>query len=307
MMIEELSSGTGLPVAFIQKLARGASHEYKQYVILKRTGGYRTIFHPSKRLKALQRWLLENIVGNWPVHSAAMAYRKGISTYLNAAAHADSRYLLRMDFHDFFPSITDDDIRSYFTENPGLALDWTSLDLEVFCQIVCRNQRLTIGAPTSPSLSNALCYEMDVRLHSICARNTVVYTRYADDLFFSATTANVLRNIEGFVEQVVVNLPYPKLIRINKAKTRHSSKRGRRRVTGIVLGSDGHPHVGRDLKRRIRSLIYHFDSLEPQSKASLAGLIAYAVGLEPEFMNSLINKYGLDLVRRAKTPPTMVS
>lgn len=37
------------------------------------------------------------------------------------------------------------------------------------------------------------------------------------------------------------------------AATRHSSRRQTRRVTGITLGSDGKPAVGRSLKRRIRS------------------------------------------------------
>ena len=39
--------------------------------------------------------------------------------------------------------------------------DWNSADVDAFCNIVCRNSVLTIGAPTSPTLSNAICYEMD--------------------------------------------------------------------------------------------------------------------------------------------------
>ncbi|HKP47415.1 MAG TPA: hypothetical protein VJT50_12520 [Pyrinomonadaceae bacterium] len=34
--------------------------------------------------------------------------------------------------------------------------------------------------------------------------------------------------------------------------------------------------------------------------AELAGLLAHAVGLDPGFINTLINKYGLSLVRRAQ-------
>jgi RNA-directed DNA polymerase len=88
-----------------------------------------------------------------------------------------------------------------------------------------------------------------------------------------------------------------------RRKTRHSSKRGCRRVTGIVLGSDGAPHIGRGLKRKVRALIHRYDSLNEPTRASLAGLIAYAIGFEPGFLNKLIDKYGLPTVKRAMATP----
>jgi RNA-directed DNA polymerase len=70
-------------------------------------------------------------------------------------------------------------------------------------------------------------------------------------------------------------------------------------VTGITLGSDGRPYIGRHLKRKIRALIHSFDRLDAPSRATLAGLIAYATGFDPQFKNNLIEKYGLPLVRAA--------
>ena len=59
MIIEQMSRELGVPRKFIVNLARGASHEYKYYQIPKRGGGIRAIYHPSRRLKGLQRWLLD--------------------------------------------------------------------------------------------------------------------------------------------------------------------------------------------------------------------------------------------------------
>ena len=109
--------------------------------------------------------------------------------------------------------------------------------------------------------------------------------------------------IEKNVSEIVPKLRVPANLQINGCKTRHSSKRGARRVTGIVLGSDGTPHVGRGLKRKIRALIHRFDSLDEPNRASLAGLIAYATGFEPDFLNRLIDKYGLPTVNTAMTAP----
>ena len=41
------------------------------------------------------------------------------------------------------------------------------------------------GAPTSPSITNALCLRMDARLGGLARKLGARYTRYADDLAFS--------------------------------------------------------------------------------------------------------------------------
>jgi RNA-directed DNA polymerase len=298
MIIERMARDLGLPKRFIENLARGASHEYKVYYVKKRNGGFREIHHPSKRLKALQRWFLSNVLDRLPVHAAAAAYREGRSIFDNAKIHAPHAYLLRMDLTNFFPSIKEQDLRKYISEQSAFFSGWNVADVEAFCLIVCRYGAVTIGAPTSPALSNAICYELDVRLHSLCERRAVKYSRYADDLFFSCDQPHILRRLEGDVTDLVTKLEVPANLKVNASKTRHSSRRQTRRVTGITLSSDGKASIGRSLKRRIRGLIYKFESLDRPSQASLAGMIAYAVGFDPQFKNNLIDKYGLTRVRQ---------
>lgn len=303
MLPERIAADLALPESFIRSLGKSASHEYKTYQIAKRSGGFRKIHHPSKRLKAVQRWLVANVISSLPVHDAARAYREGHSIFENAEAHARSRFLLRMDLKDFFPSIKKADVKKYIGDRLRLFLGWICEDIELFCHLVCRKSALTIGAPTSPALSNVICYDMDVQLNTLCANNGVTYTRYADDLFFSTSQPNVLRGLEKDVLRIISKLEMPKELAVNASKTRHSSKRGTRRVTGIILGSDGRPHVGRKLKRRIRALIHKFASLDASTRASLAGTLAYVIGFDPQFENSLIMKYGPSAVRKAMTMP----
>jgi RNA-directed DNA polymerase len=302
MIIERMARELGLTPTFIELRSHRASHEYKEYRVKKRDGGTRTIHHPSRALKALQRWLLANIIEALPIHSSAFAYRKGYSIFDNAKVHRQSKYLLRMDLANFFPSIKQSDLLKYIQDRPTLFLEWTTTDIAVFCQFVCRYGVLTIGAPTSPALSNAICYEMDVQIHELCAKNGVNYSRYADDLFFSSDHPDVLFRIELGIKQIITELRLPEGLRLNANKTRHSSKRGVRRVTGIVLGSDAQVYVGRSFKRKVRALIHKFHSLTPEQRTSLAGMIAYVIGFEPRFMNSLISKYDLTLVRQATKP-----
>lgn len=299
MLIEQISLSLGMPADLVDRLANGASHLYKTYTVPKRNGGTRTIHHPARALKGVQRWLAANVISDWPVHQAAKAYREGVSIFDNAALHSKSRYLLRMDFSGFFESIQEDDVRRYIAGSSTQSSSWSPADIDAFCNICLRFGRLTIGAPTSPSLANALCYELDRRLEYLCAGKGVTYSRYADDLFFSTAQSNVLAEVEKDVGSIVAALQVPAHLSLNADKTRHSSKKGARHVTGIVLGSDGKPYIGRHLKRRIRAMIHTYDSLSVKEQASLSGLLAYAIGLDPDFKNSLIEKYGLMNVQKA--------
>ncbi|HKB67214.1 MAG TPA: retron St85 family RNA-directed DNA polymerase [Pyrinomonadaceae bacterium] len=300
MILEQMSQELNLPVTFISGLAIGASHEYKEFTIPKRSGGRRTIYHPSRRLKALQRWLLLKVIEPLPIHDAAMAYGSNTSILENAKRHVNSRYLLRMDFQSFFESITARDIRLYISDHQPYFGGWSDTDTDVFCRLTCRNATLTIGAPTSPALSNRICFELDQIIDGYCKGQGITYTRYADDLFFSTKHKGVLRLLEDEVPRVCVALRFPSNLRINLMKTRHASKRRARHVTGIVLGSDAQAHIGRSLKRRIRTQIYRLEQLDEKQRNTLSGLIAYSVGLDPNFMNSLINKYGFARVRQAQ-------
>lgn len=300
MILEQMSKELSLPIKHIRRMVITASYHYKRYTIPKRAGGVRTIDHPSRSLKALQRWLLTNVIDNWPVHPAAKAYKKNVSIFDNASAHVKSKYLLRMDMKDFFPSITTSDMEAYMAKRSHLFEGWSSEDVSGFCGLVFRNGKLTIGAPTSPAISNVLCFDLDATLHTMSIGHGVEYTRYADDLFFSSKKKDVLSTIEKEVKGAVSSLTIPGSLKINDAKTRHSSKKGARRVTGIVLGSDGKPHVSRATKRYVRSLINKVDGLPPASKTKLAGLIAFIAGFEPAFLNSMVLKYGPDQVEKAR-------
>ena len=307
MLANRIAGALGLPVRTIQVLARKANHSYKTYRIPKRNGGSRVIHHPAKQLKAVQRWLLDHVIDEWPVHSAATAYRRGISIKANAEIHAASKYLLRMDFSNFYPSISDKDILSFLnSERPSNTADWDLKDKNLFVNIVCRDNSLTIGAPSSPGISNAICIELDRRLAGLAQANQLIYTRYADDLSFSSRIPDRLTNIPAQVASILQDLSFPSALGVNPEKTRHSSKRSRRRVTGLVLASDGTVSLGRHRKRWIRSLVFKYESLNTEEKSSLAGLLSFSKSIDPDFINSLVIKYGYDRVSNAQRHPTEV-
>jgi RNA-directed DNA polymerase len=302
-LLKKITHELGLPISDVRTIARTASHAYKVYQIQKRDGGFRQIHHPSKRLKALQRWLLQNVISAWPVHESAKAYRQRINIRDNAREHISSKYLLRMDFLDFFHSISRGDVLSYLdTDKPSNARDWDSADKGMLADLVCCGNFLTIGAPSSPAISNALCFDLDRKLDGLAHANSARYTRYADDLFFSTRFPDILKSIPSQVESIVNQLPLPSNLKVNPSKTRHSSKKTRRQVTGLVLTSDDTVGIGRQRKRYIRSLLFKYDTLNDDQKSSLAGLLSFAKSIDPDFINALVIKYGHSLVAQARRP-----
>jgi RNA-directed DNA polymerase len=205
-----------------------------------------------------------------------------------------------LDITAFFPSIQDADIALYLDEGPPRTTSWSATDREVFLQLVCKERRLTIGAPTSPYIANALCFNLDEKCTALAVATGSVYSRYADDLFFSTSERDVLARVPALVSDTLANLRMPRGLQLNVEKEHHSSAKGRRRVTGIVLSSDGRAVLGRERKRYIRHQIHQLGKLGNQERLSLSGLIAFAVDIEPRFLNALTIKYGAERIDEAR-------
>lgn len=308
MLIERLSKESGLGASRLQYFASSASKRYFVFSIPKATGGTREIAHPSRPLKSVQRWLNNQYLLHLPVHPAAMAYRKGVSIRDNATRHAAFRFTVRIDFRDFFPSFNTEQVVA-FLEGEKDRIRINSEDTRFVGSLVSRHGGLTIGAPTSPVLTNAMMYRFDTALFEFTRVNAMVYTRYADDIFISTDAPNTLSSAYNFVRDQCALFPFSDL-RINTKKTAFLSRRYRREITGLVITPDKKVSLGRKRKREIKSLI--FKSIQgdvPQDRLEyLKGLISFASDVEPSFISSLADKYGEDfwwvLQQRYKPLPT---
>jgi RNA-directed DNA polymerase len=74
-----LAERTGLNEHSVWRIMLSASARYKTYQIPKRNGGSRLIAQPARKVKLLQRALIETTLTHLPVHEAATAYRRGVS------------------------------------------------------------------------------------------------------------------------------------------------------------------------------------------------------------------------------------
>lgn len=293
--------------AEISRLVLTAPYQYKHYQIAKRTGGKRDIHHPTPALKSAQRWLTQCVLSELRVHDSVYSYRTGVGIKHHAAVHVHSNYILHLDFAEFFPSITSAWVTDFLLREVSaerLALDPNAIDL--VSRLVCRYSKLdssmalSIGAPSSPFLSNAILYDFDSYVFTLCSAKDCIYTRYADDIYVSTREKDVLGAVEDEIRRAIDNFA-PRL-RLNDRKTRHLSKKVHRVVTGLTLSTDRKVSLGRDVKRSIRTQIYllTIGQLPTGQLSHLCGLVAYASDVEPAYFEALIRKFGADTMDRLK-------
>ena len=293
MLERQIAESLLLPEPYILRIAATASYMYKQYEIPKRNGGRRRIEHPSGELKAIQRWLSHNIISRFPVDPNAFAYVEGRGIRENARQHLNSKYMLKMDFRNFFPSIRSSDVEYFLRVNSGcLDSGWSEEDCLLFSSLVCRNGRLTIGAPSSPSLSNVMCFRLDQDLGALAAGMNLRYSRYADDICFSTEGEERLPDcLEQAVNETIRGLVCPKKLTLNKKKTRYTSGASRQSVTGLIITCDEAISVGRKKKRHLKSMVFRWHDLDGKERSYLSGYLSFLRHIEPDFVAALNIKY----------------
>lgn len=277
-----------------------APRKYKIYNIPKRNFGVRVIAQPSKELKEYQRAFIE--LYKFPLHKNSMAYTPGKSIKDNAEAHRKQRYLLKMDLENFFNSITPELFWNTWSKYKSLPdendKEW--IEKLLFWQPVSTRKddlKLSVGAPSSPSISNFCLYYFDEAVTEYCEKESIHYTRYADDLTFSTNKKDVLAKIPSVIKSKLKDFFEHQLV-INQRKTKFSSKAHNRHVTGITISNDKKLSLGRERKRYIKHLVHQFqlNKLDNVDIRHLQGLLAFAKHVEPTFILSLRKKYSETLI-----------
>ncbi len=300
MLVEELHQLTDLGINLLQWYATTASRRYKVFTIPKKTGGDRTIEQPAKEIKSLQRILCKILFEKLPVHASATAYNKGGSIKKNAQLHVKSNFTLHVDLVSFFPSFKSNHVVSFLRKkNKGFDLGLNTSDILFAAQIVCRNDGLTIGAPSSPTLTNIMMFDFDSEISKWCKAEELSYSRYADDIFISTTKPDKLAAALKHLRKALTNFKFAEL-KVNEDKLAFLSRRYRRNITGLVLTPDHRISIGLEKKLKMKSDLYKYKQgiLAPEAVGSLVGMIAFTNDVEPTFVDNLRRKYGADTIAK---------
>ncbi len=270
----EVSVGELRFLSFHRKVSQ--TTHYRRFLMPKKSGGHRLISAPMPRLKKLQHLILEKILHEVPVHEAAHGFAPARSIVTNASQHVGKEVVVNMDMQNFFPTVTYRRVKGVFRklgypENVATVLSLICTEPEVD-EIEMDGERywlhkserhLPQGAPTSPALTNILCYRLDKRMVGAAKSLGFDYSRYADDVTFSAGEeagdcvrkmlwrARSIVEAEGFI--------------VHPDKTRIMRRGSRQEVTGLVVND--RVSVPRQDLKAFRALLHQIEESGPEGKS----------------------------------------
>jgi RNA-directed DNA polymerase len=173
------------------KAAVKAPLSYQAFRLPKPDGGVRLIEAPSEALKKIQHRLNFFLQAYYHGIRPKAAYgglmsatddREVRNILTNAKQHVKRQWVMNMDLEDFYHQIPQAKIVEILRGTMGIS----EKVAQKIARLCCFKNRLPMGAPTSCILANFACLDLDKTLETLADRYNLRYTRYIDDLTFSA-------------------------------------------------------------------------------------------------------------------------
>jgi hypothetical protein len=307
-----LETGELLWLADARGLERDAPSRrlrHYDYQWLRRTGAPpRPIAAPKRRLKAVQRWILHEILDRIPAHDAAHGFVRGRSARSHARLHTGRATVVRLDLEDFFASVTAARVYGIFrtagypeavahtltalctTVVPRI--EWEALPAPA-PELARRHWRLgrrlaaphlPQGAPSSPALASLAATGLDRRLAGLAPAMAAGYSRYADDLTFSGPADLPARTLIRVAAEIARDEGFS----VSPAKTRVRRAHERQLVCGVVVNAG--TNVPRAEYDRLKALLHDAERHGPAAanregvpefRAHVLGRISWVASLHP--------------------------
>lgn len=238
---------------------------YQKKQIPKKSGGTRTIYQPSLALKIIQQKLLPIFMSTYDVRPSVHGFVTGKNIKTNALVHSGRKAILNLDLKDFFLQIKFSRLMGILQHSPN---NLDPVIAKIIARICCFDNHTPMGAPTSPIISNMICFKMDGLLQKFAKENNCVYTRYCDDITFSTWTNNFRKNVINISDPLTLGTQLTEIIKssgfeINTAKTSLRHFNYRQYATGLTINQ--FPNIRRSYIKNTKAMLHNFNKDEFQA------------------------------------------
>ncbi len=238
--IDELVSSIGISEFELQRLILRTEEFYRTFTLPGPAGRARRIVAPTHELKAVQRWIVREILRKAELHPACTACRHSKSTVDVTSAHFEKDFVYHSDIKDFFRSITGRRVEGLFK-----SLNFPEPVAKALSRLCTFKDVLPGGAPGSPYIANLICRRLDRRLHGYCVARKWTYTRYCDAITISGSGTMSVK-----AQQQVTGIVQEEGFTVNRNKTRVAERNNQKQATSLA-GNES-PTVPRTLHQRLR-------------------------------------------------------
>lgn len=274
--------------------------KYTSFTVQKRNGGIREISAPVYGLKSVQKKLASELIKVYPGRACVHGFVPQKNIKSNAGSHINRRWIVNIDIKDFFPSIHFGRVKGLFENKPFCYPVTLARELANLC---CNDGVLPQGAPTSPIISNFICWRLDNQLQQLAKSAKCFYTRYADDITISSNLRSFPPEIgtigedkKFLLSDKILDIVHSNCFELNSEKTRYAFRKGRQEVTGLIINS-GNTNVPRKFVMQVRAMIHAWEKYGLE-KAAEEHFNKYnykhkdAKDKPSSFINELVGKLG---------------
>ncbi len=304
--MEDFSSQINLTTRTLYHFSTKSSKFYKTIHTTKANGKIRILHSPSAEMKAIQAWILRNILEKLPTHKSATGFIRKQSILVNAERHRENSFCLCLDITDFFNNTSKKKVFTFF-RSLGYP-DQIAITLTNLCT---HENGLPQGGVSSPALSNLVNTRLDHRISSYVGKRNIVYTRYADDITISSNNSDQLYKAKKVIEKILDDEGY----QLNSTKTRFLRPGALRKITGLVISDDNNSiGVGRKEKRILRAKIHQSLNSTTMNKSEklkkenhIQGWLNYLNSIDKNSVRYLGEYYAKEILKIGKNQAASTS
>ena len=207
----------------------------------KRNGEFRDLSDAAPRLKKIHK-AIHRLLKGVDLGDSAYGGVPGRSHYSNATEHCRKRFIYKLDFKAYFPSISHYRVFHLFRHELKCSEDVASI-LTKLCTF---QGQVPQGFGTSMDIANLVCCDLDARIRGLAKKFNLKYTRYVDDLTFSGDFFPY-----RFIQKVKNIIKSKSWVALNDAKEGLVGKGQAQLVTGLNV-KRAKPRISRSYKRAVR-------------------------------------------------------
>lgn len=251
---------------------------YNVSEIEKGSGGFRTIYDPSKELKQVQR-RIKNLLNRICIPNWVFSGRKRVCHVDNGKYHEHSVYFIQSDLHAFYDSCSRERVYRLFKDRfkcssdvSALLSDLTTLTLEDGSTVI------PTGSPCAQLVAFLAYQDMFNELHKLAQFHGCKFSLYVDDLTFSSKTPFSNPTVfEKKILQIVKRYGHS----LSLSKTAYRGAGDVKIVTGVAITKDGNSTIPNKLRHKIVEGTGQSCEGDASAASSTLGRISSARMIEP--------------------------
>jgi RNA-directed DNA polymerase len=308
-----LASETNIDVSVLMSMVNRIRDEERLYFPIKKKkkdGSIRICYAPDKKLKKIQRVINRELLKYQYPEDNVFGFSGG-NIIDTITPHCQAKTILSFDIKNAFPSVTSIKIKNCFLDGRIVSTCGTRNRVtkiikngkfswrvsNILIDLTTYKKRLPQGAPTSPRIFDLTFSNIDKHLNQLAKNVGGVYTRYADNLYFSMPVDFIPDKIVRAVLRSISRSgkkPLERKFQYHKMRISHAERPIK--MLGLNL-INGEINSTRTFKRKLRLAIHHVNWLIDHDKDyadaydKLNGLLAFAR------MDTLNNKLLSDIAK----------